>query len=234
MSRLAAAFRQDLRLQARYGFYYAGAFVTLVWIAILRPLPGELAANLLPVALFFDIAVVGFYFIAGQVFFEKLERTLHALVVSPLRFGEYLAAKLGTLTLLAMAMAAVVALAILGPGPRVLALLPGVAYTSLLGLLLGFIAAAPFRSLTTFLIPSQVVALLMYAPMLHHMGWLKSPLFYLFPSQGALLLLEHAFRPLAPWQLAYAVLYPLAWIGLLAWVARWAFERWIVARQGGA
>ena len=39
-------------------------------------------------------AIIGFFFIAGTVFFEKQERTLGAVISTPLRFWEYLSAKL--------------------------------------------------------------------------------------------------------------------------------------------
>ena len=47
-----------------------------------------------PYILLGDTCIIGFFFIAGTVFFEKQERTLSAIVSTPLRFSEYLAAKL--------------------------------------------------------------------------------------------------------------------------------------------
>ncbi|MGB3635622.1 MAG: hypothetical protein WA982_16385, partial [Rubrobacteraceae bacterium] len=79
MSRFASTVRLDLLLQKRYGFFYAGAFVTVVWVALLLPLPDSLLDLAVPLIVFTDLAVVGFFFIAGMVLFEKGEETLFAL-----------------------------------------------------------------------------------------------------------------------------------------------------------
>lgn len=234
MSRLGATVRLDLLLQLRYGFYYAAAFVTLVWIALLYPLPASLLDLAVPFVVFTDLAVVGYYFIAGMVLFEKGERTLFALLATPLRFREYLASKLATLTALAMIMSLVVVLAGYGTGFHAAPLMLGVLFTSLVSLLIGFIVISPFDSISAYLIPSQVPMVVMGLPLIHFFGVWESPLFYLLPTQGSLLLLGGAFGtvPLASWQVTYSVLYQLLWVLGLALLARQAFERHVVAREG--
>ena len=56
-----------------------------------------------------DIAIIGFMFIGATVFFEKQERTIGAIVSTPLRFWEYLAAKLTVLVLISLFVAVTVA-----------------------------------------------------------------------------------------------------------------------------
>lgn len=72
-------------------------------------------------------------------------------------------------------------------------------------------------------------------PMLHYSGLWPNPLLYLIPTQGPLLLLGEAFEQvtLAPWQLTYAVVYPMAWVATLCWVAKVLFGRYVIARSGG-
>lgn len=101
MSRFHAALRTDLRLQLRQGFYLAGAFVAAIWIAILSQLPADGVRVALPAFLFLNGLTTTFFFVAGLVLFEKREGVLAALVVTPLRDGEYLASKVATLSLLA-------------------------------------------------------------------------------------------------------------------------------------
>lgn len=233
MSRLAAAVRLDLLLQFRYGFYYAAAFVTLVWIALLYPLPDSLLDLAVTFVIFTDLAVTGYYFIAGMVLFEKGERTLFALLSTPLRFREYLASKLATLTALAAVMSLVVVVAAYGLGFDVALLTTGVVFTSLICLLIGFIAVAPFDSISRYLIPSQIPMVILGLPLLHFFGIWESALFYLFPTQGSLLLLGGAFGTVSPsvWQIAYAVTYQLVWVCGLAALARWTFYRHVVQRK---
>lgn len=233
MSRLSSAVGQDLRLQRRYGFLHAAAFVTVVWVVLLRPLPAPALEVAVPLVVFIDLASFGFFFVAGMVLFEKDEGTLLALLTTPLRFGEYLVSKLATLTLLAVVVSTVVALAGAGPTFSPAPFLAGVVLTSLLTLLVGFIAVSPFSSISDFLVPGQLPAVVLYLPLVDSLGWLPSPWWYLVPTQGSLLLLRGAFGAVEPWQVAYALAYQSAWVVALVWVARRAFDRYVAARRGG-
>ncbi len=234
MTRLFSLLHQDTRLQLRYGFYYAAAFVTLVWIVILRQLPADLLPIAVPFVILVDLGIIGFFFIAGMVLFEKQERTLAALVVSPLRFWEYLTAKLTTLTVLALLVSLTVTIATHGLAVTMPMLVLGVVFTSLFTMLVGFVAVARYDSISSFIMPSQLYLLPFYLPLIPFVGWWEHPLFYLIPTQGSILLLEAAFTPIAVWQVAYAVGYQLLWIAGLGWLASRAFHRHIVAREGGA
>lgn len=231
MSRLLSTLQLDLRLQQRYGFYYAAAFITLVWIVLLKGLPASALDIAIPFIIFADLGVVGFYFIAGMVLFEKGERTLFALVVTPLRFWEYLVSKLTTLTLIAIAISLIVTITSYGLGANLLLLILGVILTSLIALLVGFISVSPYNSISTYILPSQLYFLVMNLPLIDYFGWWKHPMFYLIPTQGSLLLLRSAFESIAIWQIFYAIAYQLIWVGILAWVAHQVFDRYIVARQ---
>jgi fluoroquinolone transport system permease protein len=231
VNRLLVATRLDLRLQWRYGFYYAAVFVTLVWLALLWGLPARLQDVLVPLVVFVDLALVGFYFIAGMVLFEKGERTLAALTVTPLRFGEYLASKLITLTALAIVVSLVVALLIAPLRFNVPLLVLGIFFAALLSLLVGFLSVLAYTSISSYLMPSQLWLLPLALPLLAYLGWWGHPLLYLLPNYGALLLLRGAFVGIAPWQVAYAVLYQAAWVMGLAWWSQRAFARHIL--QGG-
>jgi fluoroquinolone transport system permease protein len=224
--------RLDCRLQRRYGFYFAASFIAVVWIVILRFMRPEVLPLAVPFIVFVDLAVVGFYFMAGALLFEKSERTLQALLVSPLRFREYLASKLLTLTLLAMIVSLAVAVVGYGPHFNLFFFLTGVALTSLLTLLVGLIAVAPYDSISRFLIPAQFYMLILYAPLAHFFGWWTSPMIYLIPTQGSLLMLRGAFRTIRPWQTAYATLYQLLWLVALTVLARRRFDRHIAGRRG--
>lgn len=230
MSRFGSALRLNLLLQLRYGFYYAAAFVVVLWAVLLVPLPRSTMAVATPLVVFAELAVIGYYFIAGMVLFEKGERTLYALVPTPLRFSEYLGSKLATLTLLALAASLAVVAAGYGTGFDVVLLILGVALISLVSLLAGFVTVLPFGSISRYLIPSQLPLTVMALPLVPFLGVWQSPVFYLLPTHGALLLLGAAFGAvgLQAWQLLYAVLYGLLWVCLLYLSARPAFDRYVV------
>lgn len=234
MSRFFSTVRLDLLQQYRYGFYYAAGVVTLLWIVLLRSLPDGVKEVAVTFVVFTDLAAVGYVFIAGTVLFEKGEKTLFALLSTPLRFREYLASKLATLTALAIVMSLVVIAAGYGFGFNAGLLILGVCFTSLISLLVGFIFVAPFDSISEYLIPGQLPALVLVAPLAHFFGILQSPIFYMIPTQGSLLLLGDTFGITQPsaWQMAYAVLYQLLWVAGLALLARRVFYRYVVARGG--
>ena len=232
MTRLASALKLDFQLQLRYGFYYAAIFITLVWAVIIRLLPAWSMSAALPVVMFTDLATVGFFFIAGMILFEKGEQTLFAVVVTPLRFWEYLTSKLVTMTVLAIIISMVVVVVAVGLNFNPFLLVLGVSLLSLIALLIGFIAVSPFNSISSFIIPSQIFLIPLGLPLIYYLGWWPHPVFYLIPTQASLLLLKSAFESIATWQLVYAVIYQIAWVVGLIWVARWSFNRFVVEEQG--
>jgi fluoroquinolone transport system permease protein len=99
-------------------------------------------------------------------------------------------------------------------------------------LLVGVFAVAPYDSISRFMIPSQFYVVILYLPLIPFFGWWRSPVFYLIPTNGSLLLLQGAFGSIQPWQLAYAVAYQLLWLLLLAVMVRRRFLRHMAGRGG--
>lgn len=232
MKRLFATLICDIRLQFRNGFYYAAAFVAVVMALLLNQVRLVDPALLLPVFVLGDILVNTFYFVGGLVLLEKGERTLAAQVVTPLRTSEYLAAKVGTLSLLALIESLVIVTAAYGAGFAVLPLVAGVVVLAVLYTLYGFVVVARYDSINSYLLPSVAYTAVLSLPLVDYLGLWQSWLFYLHPIQAPLLLLRAAFQPLAPWQLVYGVLYGALWIGLMYLASRRAFDRFVIEREG--
>ena len=108
MTRSTSALRLELTLQVRQRFLHAAIFSGLIWLAVLLPLSHGLRPVAEPYVLLGDTCIIGFFFVAGTVFFEKQERTLGAVISTPLRFWEYLSAKLTLLVLISLFVALVV------------------------------------------------------------------------------------------------------------------------------
>jgi fluoroquinolone transport system permease protein len=231
---LAAAVRMDFRLQRRYGFWYATAFVVLLWIGVLQLVPDSLVGPAMPYLLMADLEFM-LFFIAGAVFFEKGERTVFALLTTPLRFRHYLTAKLLTMSALAVVTCVVVALVDYGPGVELVAFLAGVMLMALLMLLAGFITAPLFPSISEWLLPSTLVLVVANAPLVGYSGLYPHPAFSLIPTDGPLQLLGAAFHQVAltGWQWVYAIGYPALWIAGLCLLAKRVFHRYVVTSEGG-
>lgn len=229
MKRLRATIGNDLRLQLRNGLYYATAFVLILLTAALSQLPLR-SLNLgwlLPAVVLNNLVVTTFYFISGLVLLEKGEGTLTAQSTTPLRSGEYLVAKVVTLTGVALVYNVVLVGVIYGSHMRIIPLVVGIGQAAVIYILVGFIAVARYDSINTFLLPSTVYVGALLAPvMLYVSGW-ESWLLYMHPLYAPLILLRAAFAPVAAWQIAYGVVYGSAWIALLYGRSRRSFQRFV-------
>ncbi|MEE6168346.1 MULTISPECIES: fluoroquinolone export ABC transporter permease subunit [unclassified Mycolicibacterium] len=235
MRRFRSAVRLELLLQIRQRFLHAAVFSGLIWLAVLLPMPAGLRPVAEPYVLLGDISIIGFFFVAGTVFFEKQERTLGAVISTPLRFSEYLSAKLFVLLSLSVFVAMTVTVCVHGPRALSVSLLAGVVLATLVMLLVGFTSSLPFASVSDWFLVATIPLAVMNLPVLLYSGVWPNPVLYLIPTQGPLMLFGSAFGQvdLAPWQIGYAVAYPVACIAGLAWVARVLFDRYVVTKSGG-
>lgn len=235
MTRVASALRLEVTLQVRQRFVHAAVFSGLIWLAVLLPMPEHLRAVAEPYVLLGDISIIGFFFVAGTVFFEKQERTVGAVICTPLRFGEYLIAKLIPLVLTSLFVAIAVVAIAHGFHYRPMPLIIGVVLGTLLMLLVGFITSLPFASISDWLLAAMIPLAVMALPVLGYSGVWPNPLLYAIPTYGPLLLLGTAFKQvvLTPWQVAYALLYPLLCLAGLYLTAKVLFVRFVIARSGG-
>lgn len=232
ISRLYSTFTHDIRLQYRNGFYYATLFVLGILALGALNMPALDLRWLLPVILFNSLLVNTFYFVAGLVLLEKAEGSLEALVITPLRRGEYLTSKVLTLTGLALLEGLVMTALFTGLGFAPLPLVAGLLFSSCLLILAGFISVARYTSINEYLLPSVFFAGLCGLPLFAYLAGWQHPLLYLHPMQASLLLLQGAFHPLTIPEWLYAIIYSLAWLALLYFVCLRAFDRHIIARYG--
>lgn len=235
MTRLRAALRLELTVQTRQKFLHAAVFSGLIWLAVLLPLPHSVRPAVEPYVLIGDIAIIGFFFIGGAVFFEKQERTLGAIISTPLRFAEYLTAKLTVLAAISLFVAVVVVTIAHGFAYHAVPLIGGVLLGTLLMLVVGFMSSLPFASVSDWAMATVIpLAVMLVPPVLHHSGVWAHPVLYVVPMQGPMLLLGAAFdqSALNVWQIVYAVGYPLACLAVLWRVAHVMFDHYVVERSG--
>ncbi|MCV7400706.1 fluoroquinolone transporter permease [Mycobacterium fragae] len=235
MTRFASALRLELTLQVRQRFLHAAVFSGLIWLAVLLPMSRAIRPVAEPYILMGDVAIIGFFFIGGTVFFEKQERTIGAIISTPLRFGEYLAAKLTVLLLISLFVAVAVATIVHGLDYHPAPLVVGIVLGTLVMLLVGFVTSLPFSSVTDWFLTATIpLALMLVPPIVHYSGLWANPILYLMPTQGPLLLLGAAFDQvsLAPLQVFYAVAYPVAWVVALCRAAKTMFGRYVIERCG--
>lgn len=232
--RWRSALRLEATTQWRQKFVHAAVISGLLWLAVLLPTPVQVRPILEPYVLFGDITIIGFFFIGGSVFFEKQERTLGAVICSPLRFWEYLSVKVTLLMAISLFVALVVVGVTHGVGVHLLPVVAGIMLGTLVMFIAGFVSSLPFSSVSDWFLATTVPLMILSLPALHLSGVWPHPVLYLVPTQGPLLLFGAAFEQvsLAPWQVAYALVYPLLCAGLLYLLAQKLFSRFVIERSG--
>jgi len=211
MKRFANTLLSDIRYQWRYGFYFIYAFMTAVFIVILRILPESWRQTALVLTLLSDPALLGFFFIGGILQLERGEGILDALFSTPLRPWEYIAAKalsLGTISTLA---GVLIGIGSGIPGIRFALLIPAMLFSSVCFTFIGISASVNLKSMNAFLsVDGMWEALLLFPPLLLLMGIAFAPL-EVFPGSIALRLMQ-ASAGLPVFPAGYAA-------GLAIWLA---------------
>lgn len=237
MHRFAATVKHDTRIQFRQGFYAASLFV-MVTLAVLVSFVPKSFGVVIPAVLLTNMVIVTFVFVGGLLLLEKGQRTLEGLVVTPLRPGEYLASKVFTLTLLAIAENLAITILAFGNGLLIHVnwgwIILGSLISGLLYTLFGFITVIRYDSLNEYLMPMVGVTLVLEIPGFVCFGMPEYRLLYVLPTHGPLILFRAAIEPTALWPLVYAVVYPTLWIVALFWLGRRALPRFVVRTIGEA
>ena len=220
MTRLAATLLTDVRVQLRNGFYLATAFVVACSIGLLRWLPNDVAALLLPVVLLENILINTFYFVSALLLLERGEGTLSAQSITPLRGDEYLASKVITLTALSLVESLLIATAVAGFDWRLLMMSLGIALAAMLFCLSGVALIVHYESINEFIMPSVLYTAVLSLPVLGYFGVGAREWYLLHPIQGSLELMQMQ-TPYMPARLSYAIGYPLLWlIPIVLWSRR--------------
>lgn len=96
--RLKKLFLLDMRFQAKYGFYFLYAVLTVIYIAVLFAFPENWKEKAAAILIFSDPASMGLFFMGAIVLLEKSQHTTCALAVSPVHATEYVIAKVSSLS----------------------------------------------------------------------------------------------------------------------------------------
>ena len=157
----------DMRFQARYGFYLLYGFLTVLYAAVLVSLPQSWRENAAAILIFSDPAAMGLFFMGAIILLEKSQRVTAFFAVSPLKAWEYVSAKVLSLSMIGLLVAAV--LGATANCVRLPMMLLGTALSSVLFTLLGLIIAAKITSLNQFLLATVPVEILAFLPAALHL-----------------------------------------------------------------
>jgi fluoroquinolone transport system permease protein len=202
----------DIRFQYKYGFYYIYLFFSIFYIALIYAFPEAWREKAAILMIFSDPAALGLYFMGAIVLFEKSERTLDSIAVSPVKPMEYVLSKLVSIGLISTAVSLAIGLSAgIVTGPVVF--ISGVFPCSCLFSSVGLIFACKVKTLNQFILATVPAEIVIGVPAVLWMfrydeGWLL-----IHPGAGMIAVCEGESRAL------FALLFLLLWAALFALIA---------------
>ncbi len=165
--RLRSLFLLDMRFQAKYGFYFLYAILTVIYTIILFALPENWREKAAALLIFSDPASMGLFFMGAIVLLEKSQHTPCAFAVSPVRPMEYVIAKVSSLSAISLVVAAI--LALVAGVNRLHIVLFGTILSSVIFTLLAIIVATKIISLNQFILWTVPVEIVCFVPAILHL-----------------------------------------------------------------
>ena len=101
--RIKALLSGDIRFQFKYGFYFLYVIFTILYTSLLFALPAAWRERAAALMIFSDPAAMGLYFMGAIVLFEKGERVMDSIAISPVKPTEYVVSKLISIALISTA-----------------------------------------------------------------------------------------------------------------------------------
>ncbi|MFA5212892.1 MAG: hypothetical protein WC406_06145 [Methanoregula sp.] len=228
MKHLAAMIRWYFLLDYRFFLIHISLVTVALWCILLSVFVPVNTAKIVGALIFLDPAIFGFVFIGALVLYEKTNRSLQALTVTPMEPREYLLTHIITLTAIALLASFILVALTRGVTINYLYFVTGVVLTSAFFVLSGFIAVSRFSTVNEYFIAGSLALLALNAPLLYHFGLSESWLFYLFPTQASLLLLSGIFEPVSLTDTLYSVVMLSIWIAIGFILAKKMFYTHIV------
>lgn len=169
--RLKALFFGDVRIQVKYGFYFIYIVFTVLYIGLLYAFPQAWREKASVLMIFSDPSAMGLFFMGAIVLFEKSERTLNSIAVSPVTPREYVLSKLLSIAVISVLVAVVIAFFGFRDIISVYFII-GVFLCSCLFSAVGLVVAAKSTTLNDFILSTIPAEIIINVPAIAYLfGW---------------------------------------------------------------
>ena len=165
--RLKKLFLLDMRFQAKYGFYFLYAALTVIYITVLFALPENWKEKAAAILIFSDPASMGLFFMGAIVLLEKSQHTTCELAVSAVHAAEYVIAKVCSLSAISLVVAAILALA--ADANHLHIVLFGTFLSGVIFTLSGIIVARKITGLNQFILWTVPIEAVCFVPAILHL-----------------------------------------------------------------
>ena len=179
--RLKALLLGDIRFQLKYGFYLIYLIFTILYIGVLFAFPSSWRKEAAILMIFTDPAAMGLFFMGAIVLFEKSEKVLDSIAVSPVKTWEYVLSKLLSIGVIATAVGLAIGIPA-GVVTKPAAFIAGVFVCSCLFSAAGLIIACRITTLNQFLLAIVPVEILICVPAVIWLFWYQKSWMLLHPG----------------------------------------------------
>lgn len=230
--RLFAALKSDFKFQFKQGFYFVYAALTAMYLLILHFIPeGIIKSYAVPITIYSDPAVVGFFFIGSIIMLEKQQGIIDCLAVTPLHPKEYLMSKVISLTIVGAISSIIIASSAGGNINWIISFL-SILLNSAFYTLFGFIVAGGAKSINSYFMRAIPLMLFMIFPCFSLIGFRFSWMFKIFPSVAGLELLLGSFIGIDILTATIDALILCFWIAVFFSAALKTYDKQILAGGG--
>lgn len=177
--RLRYLFLWDMRFQAKYGFYFLYAVLTVIYAIALFAVPESWQEKAAAILIFSDPASMGLFFMGAIVLLEKNQHTPCAFAVSPVHTIEYVVAKISSLSAISLVVAAI--LALVADVSNLHIVMIGTVMSSAIFALLGIIIATKINSLNQFILWTIPIEVVCFIPAILHLFKITPAWFRYYP-----------------------------------------------------
>lgn len=218
----------DLKIQARNGILTVAIIIAAIYTGLFLLFGLKNNDKALIAILFSDPIFMGYIFTGVLVLFEKSENTLQAMVVTPVKIGQYLISKAISLTLISLMICFAMVFSSHGLQFKSINFITAVFLSSFLFIFLGFLGVTRVKTFNQYILVIPFFFLPLVLPFLNFFGITQSYWLYIIPTQASLILFESAFDKIRVSEIIYAVIYLLFSNGLAYYFTKKLFIKHII------
>lgn len=215
----------DIRFQYKYGFYLLYFLFSLLYIGVLFALPEAWRADAALIMIYTDPAAMGLFFMGAIVLFEKSERVLDSVAVSPVKPWEYVAGKLVSIGLVSTIVALIIGFPA-GVVAHPARFVVGIFLCSCMFSAIALLIACRATTLNQFILATVPTEILIITPAVIWLFLETGRAAILHPGVAALMFC----MPEGGYGLALFIL--LAWTALFTWLAMRAVKKMLRSLGG--
>ncbi|MDL2244052.1 ABC transporter permease [Parabacteroides sp. OttesenSCG-928-J18] len=182
MKRICNLIKSDIKFQNKYGFHMLYLFFSLVYIGVLYVLPENWRESASSLIIFSDPAMLGLIFIGAIVLFEKSERVLNSIAVSPVKISEYIISKAISLALISTICGLLIAFLSGMKIANYLLFICGLFFGASLFTCMGLVLGTRISTLNKFMITITPLIIIITLPVVVYQFWSSHPLWLLHPG----------------------------------------------------